>query len=108
MRFDALERAWREDTDPALREHVTPYIYRNENRFRIHGVVNTVDYSAHRWTVDTPEDLALMRNIYGHFQHDRFSWREALALVEAHPEWVELNRHIQQKMVRCVPNSSSA
>jgi spore coat polysaccharide biosynthesis protein SpsF len=99
MRFDALERAWREDTNPALREHVTPYIYRNEGRFRMHGVTSSVDHSAMRWTVDTPEDLGLVRHIYDHFGHDRFSWLEVLAVVQRHPEWLDINRHVKQKEV---------
>jgi spore coat polysaccharide biosynthesis protein SpsF len=99
MRMDVLERAWREDRNPAWREHVTPYIYRNPDRFRIHNVVSPVDYSAMRWTVDTQEDLAFVRQIYNYFGHDRFSWREVLKVLEEHPEWVEINRYVQQKVV---------
>jgi spore coat polysaccharide biosynthesis protein SpsF len=99
MRFDVLERAWREDLNPAWREHVTPYIRRNPGLFRIHGVMNEVDYSHMRWTVDTPEDLAFVRCIYDHFGHDRFSWREVLAVLEQHPEWLEINRHVPQKVI---------
>ena len=100
MRFDVLEQAWREDNNPAWREHVTPYIQRNPDLFRIHGVVNEVDYSHIRWTVDTSEDLAFVRCIYNHFGHDRFSWREVLAVLGQHLEWLEINRHVQQKVVR--------
>ena len=97
MRFDALERAWREDTDPASREHITPYLYRTPGRFRVHGVTNPDDQSAQRWTVDTPEDLALVRRIFEHFGHDRFSWLEVLALLADHGDWLQLNRHVRQK-----------
>ena len=99
MRFDVLERAWREDLNPAWREHVTPYIQRNPGLFYIHGVTSEADYSHMRWTVDTPEDLAFVRRIYGHFEHNLFSWREVLAVLEQHPEWLEINRHVQQKAV---------
>ena len=99
MRFDVLERAWREDLNPAWREHVTPYIQRNPDLFRVHGVTNKVDYSHMRWTVDTPEDLAFVRCIYDHFGHDRFSWREVLVVLGQHPEWLEINRQVHQKVV---------
>jgi len=99
MRFDVLERAWREDLNPARREHVTPYIQCNPDLFHIHGITNEVDYSYMRWTVDTPEDLASVRGIYDHFGHDGFSWREVLAVLEKYPEWLEINRHVQQKVV---------
>ena len=99
IRFDALERAWREDVDPAWREHVTPYLYRHPERFRIHGVFNAVDLSHLRWTVDTPEDLELVRRIYGYFDDDAFSWHDVLALLEQHPGWLEINRTVEQKAV---------
>jgi spore coat polysaccharide biosynthesis protein SpsF len=99
MRFDVLERVWHEDLNPAWREHVTLYIRRHPDLFRIYGVVNATDYSHMRWTVDTVEDLAFACRIYDHFGHDRFSWREVLAVLEEHPEWVEINRHVRQKVV---------
>ena len=99
MSFDALGKAWREDRDPASREHVTPYIRRNPDKFRIRNVANDIDYSYMRWTVDTIEDLNFVRKIYDHFQSDSFNWREVLHLLETHPEWLEINKHIQQKAV---------
>lgn len=99
MRFDVLEQAWREDPNPSWREHVTAYIQRNPDLFRIHGVVNEVEYSHMRWTVDTPEDLAFVGRIYEHFGHDHFSWDEVLAVLEEHSEWLEINRRVQQKAI---------
>jgi len=99
MRFNALERAWREDDDLAWREHVTPYIRRHPELFQTYGILNDEDLSAMRWTVDTPEDLAFVRRIYGYFGHDRFSWREVLALLEANPGWLSINRGIEQKTI---------
>lgn len=99
MRFDVLEQAWHKEDNPAWREHVTPYIQHNLDLFQIHGVINKVNYSYMRWTVDTPEDLAFVRRIYDHFGYDRFSWREVLTVLEQHPEWLEINHHVQQKVV---------
>ncbi len=99
MRFDVLEQAWREDLNLASREHVTPYVQRNPDLFRIHGVMNDVDYSHMRWTVDTYEDLAFVRRIYNYFGHDGFSWQEVLAVLDEHPEWLLVNQHVTQKLV---------
>jgi len=98
--YGALAKAWREDHDPASREHVTPYIWHQPEKFTIHNVANDRDYSHMRWTVDTPEDLEFIRRIYEHFQNDTFSWKDALNLLEIHPEWLDINRHIQQKPVQ--------
>ena len=97
--FAALERVWRDDADPASREHVTPYICRHPETFRIIGVEHDVDQSHHRWTVDTAEDLDLVRCIYGHFGRDDSAWKDVLPLFDQHPEWVAINRHVEQKKV---------
>ncbi len=99
MSFAALARAWQEDENPVWREHVTPYIYRTAGQFRLLNVTNPIDYSAMRWTVDTPEDLELVRRIYTHFGDRHFNWREVLSLLAQHPEWLEINRDVQQKTI---------
>ena len=93
----ALGRAWREDGDPAWREHVTPLLYRRPDLFRTRCVVNDADHSGHRWTVDTPDDLELVRRVYAAFGNDRFAWAEVLALLERRPDWVDINAHVEQK-----------
>ncbi|MEO8570327.1 MAG: glycosyltransferase family protein [Chloroflexota bacterium] len=99
MTIDALETAAREDRDPASREHATPFLYRHPERFGLAAVRLPVDLSGHRWTVDTPEDYELIRRIYDKLGRDDAPWRDALAVVEAHPDWSALNRHIEQKTV---------
>jgi spore coat polysaccharide biosynthesis protein SpsF len=99
MTMAALEAAGEADTDPASREHATPYIYRHPERFRLSGVRLPVDLSGHRWTVDTPEDYELVRRIYDALGRDDIPWRDALAIVESNPGWSDLNRHIEQKTV---------
>ncbi len=98
--LETLQVLWREDKNPDWREHVTQYLRHHPERFAIHGVLNDRDLSAMRWTVDTPEDYGLVRRIYGAFGHDRFSWQEVLKLLKENPQWLEINRHVQQKVVR--------
>ncbi|MFN2453664.1 MAG: cytidylyltransferase domain-containing protein [Pyrinomonadaceae bacterium] len=93
----ALERAWHEDGSIQRREHVTPFIAQQPDKFRLHSICNPVDYSQHRWTVDTAEDLALVRLVYEHFGHGDFGWQDVLSVLEEYPQWSEINRHIRQK-----------
>jgi len=95
----ALARAWAEDEEPAWREHVTPYLYRHPDRFRCRAVRSPTDHSAQRWVVDTSADYDLLQRIVGALDRDDASWREVLAVVEAHPEWRDLNRAVEQKVV---------
>lgn len=97
--FEMLQRAWRLDRDPASREHVTPFIHRTSSLFRIATVSADADYSDLRWTVDEPEDLALVREIFAQFGRDRFSWKEVINCYDDHPEWREINCNVSQKAV---------
>ena len=101
--FEALERAWKEAGEPHQREHVMPYLYEQEGRFRVLQIDHDPDYGALRWTVDTAEDLELVRRIYTHFGgREDFSWKEVLALLEEHPELREINAGVRHKSVRDV------
>ncbi len=95
----ALERSWREDARQDWREHVTPYIYRHPELFRLVPVQASADYSSLRLTVDTGPDLELLRRIFGHLRQPGFSWLEALTCLERHPDWITLNARIPQKQV---------
>lgn len=94
---DALESAWNEATEPFQRIHVTPFFYQQPERFRLRSVTTDGDYSHHRWTVDTPEDLALVSILYERLGERPFTWRDVLAIVEGEPELADLNRNIEQK-----------
>jgi len=101
MSVAALERAWRQARQRYEREHVTPYIYEHPDEFKLLSVTGDEDYSSHRWTVDTPEDLEFLRAVYDRLAADgSFSWRDVLTLLEREPKLAELNRFVQQKPVR--------
>ena len=55
--FLGLETAWKEAQEPHQREHVMPFFYDHQERFRILLVNHEQDFGSMRWTVDTPEDL---------------------------------------------------
>ena len=92
--FAALERVWREARLPSEREHVTPYIWKNPEIFRIELVRQDRDHSSERWTVDEPCDLEFVRAVFGGIGRLEFGQREVLALLEREPELRELNEGI--------------
>lgn len=100
--FEVLEKAAREATDDEEREHVTPYIYRHPEKFSLACCRNNRDESRHRWTVDTSEDFALIKNILEALypQNRQFRMNDVLDLLKKHPEWVAINSHIQQKQLK--------
>lgn len=62
--FEALDAAWREAEPGPDREHVTPFIYRHPERFRLEHLVQEPNLELVRWTVDTPEDFAFVTEAY--------------------------------------------
>jgi spore coat polysaccharide biosynthesis protein SpsF len=89
--YAALERVWKEAKLPHQREHVMPFFYENPDKFRILHITHSPNYGDLRWTVDTPEDLELMREIVSSFDDDTFSWTEILALFKNRPELALIN-----------------
>ena len=94
----ALARASREATEPYQRIHVTPYIYRHPESFRLLSVTGSEDCGDQRWTVDTPADIEFVRAVYRRLGHDEtFSWFDVRQLLAREPALAELNRHVRQK-----------
>ena len=87
---NALMTAAREAAPGPEREHVTPFIYRRPERFRLGAFRLDRDYSAHRWTVDTEDDLAFVRSVVDRLDPRRdFGWQEILAFPARLAEPVE-------------------
>ncbi len=64
MSFKALENAWINAKKDFEREHTTPYIWENPDKFRIGNVVwdKGFDYSmTHRFTIDYKEDYEFIK-----------------------------------------------
>ncbi|MCC7118688.1 MAG: glycosyltransferase family protein [Anaerolineales bacterium] len=114
--FKALQAAWKNAKEPHQREHVMPYIYEGvklitDNRqlqtglsprgFKVALLHHTTDFGDYRWTVDTPEDLEFMREVYKHFDgRDDFTWKEVLDLVHDRPELMKINANVQHKTLK--------
>jgi spore coat polysaccharide biosynthesis protein SpsF len=95
----ALQQAHAEAAQAAEREHVTPFIYWHPERYRLRNVASPVDLSHHRWTVDTPEDYELVLRLFEGLYPTQpdFTQDDILTLLDAHPDWLAINQHVQQK-----------
>jgi spore coat polysaccharide biosynthesis protein SpsF len=115
--MQALEQAWHEAEQKHQREHVTPYFYEgvpaealqfDKNQapiaigasprgFFVALLHHHTDLGHHRWTVDTPQDLKLIRAIVSHFPDDTFTWLDVLSLMEREPALAEINAQVEHK-----------
>jgi spore coat polysaccharide biosynthesis protein SpsF len=96
MTREALEIAQREATRTLEREHTTPFIWEHPERFRILNVrwETGLDYShSHRFTIDYPEDYALISAVYDalHRPGTVFTLESILELCEQRPELLNHN-----------------
>lgn len=80
--FEALEAAWKEGRLPSEREHVTAYLLKHPERFRLGQVEAQADYAHLKWSVDTEEDLAFVRKVYAQLNgHGIFSMKQVLGVA---------------------------
>ena len=125
--FKALEQAWKKAKEPQHREHVMPYLYEGVNfeskvksrrsdlrpvtfdieqgtsprGYNIALLHHTTDFGDYRWTVDTPEDLEFMRQVYSRFDgRDDFTWKEVLDLVHDEPDLMKINSGVEHKTLK--------
>ena len=94
----ALTKAWQQANKDYQRVHVTPFLYENPRFFKLQSITNKCNYSKYRWTVDTSEDLELVRRIYKLLGDNAdFNWLDVIDLMKSHPELETINSHIEQK-----------
>jgi len=116
--FKVMEKAWKEAKEPQQREHAMPYFYEgvelsavsrqlsegvSPRGFRVALLNHITDFGDYRWTVDTPEDLEFMRQVYARFSgRDDFTWKEVLDLVHDDPDLMKINAGVEHKTLKDV------
>jgi spore coat polysaccharide biosynthesis protein SpsF len=88
VKASVLQEVYGTSTDKNEREHVTLGVYRQPDKYRIGNVAGDADLSNLRWTVDTPEDYAFVKAIYGELYPDNpnFDLDDVIAYLHEHPE----------------------
>ncbi len=99
--FDALKQCYLEAKLDSEKEHVTPYLYHNPERFKLYNFKNPVDLSFMRWTLDQPEDYLFTLKVYQELYKkpdEFFGMEEILELLKRKPELGEINQgHIRNE-----------
>ncbi len=101
---DGLDEINRISNDPADHEHVSLHYWEHPEKYRLRNLRFDFpkDITDWRLTVDTAADFELIRRIYEALYpaDPEFSFADVVQLLRLHPEWLELNRDVQQKRVR--------
>jgi spore coat polysaccharide biosynthesis protein SpsF len=96
----ALDRADREAKKPHQREHVTPYIYENQDIFDCLWISPPPELEGNfRLTVDTREDYELMKEIFARLYTPGSIIKAAdvVALLRKEPALAAINAGVRQK-----------
>lgn len=94
--FKALSQAWQKSRLASEREHVTSYIRKHPEIFKLSNLEYPVNLSGKRWTLDEIKDYEFIRLIYKKLSRKKriFGMSNILCLLEAHPEYEKINQKI--------------
>lgn len=88
--FQCLEQAWKNAKLKSEREHVTPYIQKNNFRKKI--ISYKKNLSHFRWTVDYKEDLDFLKSIFKKLKNkENIHLKDVLKILEENPQLAEIN-----------------
>jgi spore coat polysaccharide biosynthesis protein SpsF len=93
---DMLFEAWKYAKDKSFREHVTPYMINYKDQNRVYPVYSDKNHSKYRLTVDTDEDIRLIREIYRRSESDHISCDRVVTMLTENPDLFHINSGIVQ------------
>ena len=92
--FDALKKTHQQAKWSSEREHVTPFIVKNQDLFRVYNYRNKQDLSNLRWCVDEEDDLLMVKQIFHEMITEQFfSTADIIDLVSKNPKIAEINKN---------------
>lgn len=90
--FEALEKSWNEAKLNSEREHVTPYIKNNPNKFRLVNFKNEKDLSSMRWVIDEKDDFEFINQIIEKLRDHEIKIDNILKVLQRNPNISNINR----------------
>lgn len=103
LSYNTLIKIDSEATAPIEREHVTYYIHKNKEKFKIGSFTQDFDHSHFRLTVDNKEDFCLVELIFNHFYpiSKDFSYDDIIEWLLKNPNACKLNSHYYRNEALC-------
>ena len=94
---EAFSRLQQFELSSQEREHVTMGFYQRPDIFVLENVSDVIDRSELRWTVDYPEDLTFVREIYSKLYSDinLFTSEDIRKVISQHPELNRLESDVE-------------
>jgi len=94
--FSALSYAWKNTNLMSEREHVTPYIKKHLDKFKLENFKNKINLSNKRWTFDEEVDFKFIKTILESLYptNPDFQMENILKFLQCNPDLENLNRGI--------------
>ena len=92
MSYRALEYAWKNAIDLDDREHVTPYIYLNNEKFNLKILHLDENLSDFRYSLDYETDLLVIREIIKHVKNRPILMEDIVDFLKSNPKIKNLNK----------------
>ena len=91
--YSALENSYNNAKLSSEREHLTPYMINNPNKFKLKNFSYKEDLSDWRWTVDKPADFVFMTKLFENFVNDpTIHFEKIIDYVKLNPFLLEINK----------------
>ena len=93
--FSALKSAYKNAILESEKEHVTPYIWKNKDKFKIFNFSHSENISHLRWTIDYEEDLEFVRHVCGKLDNsDSFLMKDVMKVLKENPEITKKQKNV--------------
>lgn len=96
--FDALERAWKQAKLPSEREHVTPYIVNNPDKFKTSFLKSKYkkDYTKVHLSIDYEQDLIRTEKIMQALGEKSLYIKNILSFLSRHPKIAKIGQDVDR------------
>jgi spore coat polysaccharide biosynthesis protein SpsF len=91
FKFSVLEKTWKNARLLSEKEHVIPYMEKNESNFNTIFIKNSSDQSKFRITLDWPEDLELLRVLVSKIKSRPILVGDVVKFLEDNLNLLEIN-----------------
>lgn len=94
--FESLKKAAEAKTDKKEQEHVTPFIYRNDEMFQIKNFETKRNFKNYRFSVDFKKDFVAMKNLYEIMDKSKKNTlNHLIKLMDKNPKIKKINYYIK-------------
>ena len=90
--IETLEKNWRNAQLPSEKEHVSPYIEKNQNIFKILNLEFEKNISNLRFTIDRESDLIFIKEIVKRIKKSPTNLKELITICKKEPDLIKINK----------------